>query len=81
MARTPQKASKASQRPTGNTGAAKQPNDSRLDDDPNRRSVIITFKPKDQRPDSRVDKLEIVADVCKAHVTFFDAESTRAGGR
>ena len=79
MARTPPKASKASKRPTGNTGTAKAPNDSRLDDDPNRRSVIITFKPKDQRPDSTVDKLEIVADVCKANVTFFDAESTRAG--
>ena len=27
---------------------------------PERRSVIITFKPKDQRPDSTTDKVDIV---------------------
>ena len=40
-----------------------------------RRSVIITFKPKDQRPDQRTDKLQIVRNVLakgtRAH--FFDA--------
>lgn len=38
-----------------------------------RRSVIITFKPKDRRPDAHLDKLDIVRDACAADVKFFDA--------
>lgn len=38
-----------------------------------RRSVIVTFKPKDQRPDEGMDKLEIVNQVLEAPVVFFDA--------
>jgi subtilisin len=46
-----------------------------------RRSVIITFKPKDQRPDQQTDKLQIVRNVLAkgtcAH--FFDAATLAMG--
>jgi subtilisin len=46
-----------------------------------RKSVIITFKPKDQRPDRRTDKLQIVRNVLakgtRAH--FFDAATLAMG--
>ena len=46
-----------------------------------RKSVIITFKPKDQRPDQQMDKLEIVrgtlAKGTRAH--FFDAATLGIG--
>jgi subtilisin len=46
-----------------------------------RKSVIITFKPKDQRPDQQTDKLEIVrkalAKGTRAH--FFDAATLAIG--
>jgi subtilisin len=46
-----------------------------------RKSVIVTFKPKDQRPDPQMDKLEIVrkalAKGTRAH--FFDAATLAVG--
>jgi subtilisin len=46
-----------------------------------RKSVIVTFKPKDQRPDQQMDKLEIVrkalAKGTRAH--FFDATTLAIG--
>ncbi|MCP1926366.1 hypothetical protein [Bradyrhizobium elkanii] len=46
-----------------------------------RRSMIITFKPKDQRPDQEMDKLEIVrsalADGTRVH--FFSAATLAIG--
>jgi subtilisin len=48
-----------------------------------RRSVIVTFKPKDKRPDSR-DKLEVVRSVISSEVQFFEAHhllSELAGSR
>ena len=48
-----------------------------------RKSVIITFKPKDQRPDQQTDKLQIVRNVLakgtRAH--FFDATTLVMGAR
>ncbi len=43
-----------------------------------RRSVIITFKPKDKRPDGTIDKLDIVRESCEADVRFFDAMTAAA---
>src|SRR5262245_37953339 len=37
------------------------------------KSVIITFKPKDKRPDKAKDKLEIVKAAIKSHPHFVDA--------
>ena len=46
-----------------------------------RKSVIITFKPKDQRPDRQTDKLQIVRNILakstRAH--FFDAATLAMG--
>ncbi|WP_291687846.1 hypothetical protein, partial [Bradyrhizobium sp.] len=46
-----------------------------------RKSVIVTFKPKDQRPDRQIDKLEIVrgalAKGTRAH--FLDAATLATG--
>ncbi len=44
-----------------------------------RKSVIITFKPKDQRPDKTKDKLEVVSAEIKSQVNFFDADSMSRG--
>src|SRR6266511_1399832 len=38
-----------------------------------RRSVIITFKPKDKRPEKKKDKLEIATAAIKSPVTFLEA--------
>jgi subtilisin len=40
-----------------------------------RRSVIITFKPKERRPDAHLDKLDIVRQAVSAPMSFFDAMS------
>lgn len=40
-----------------------------------RKSVIITFKPKDQRPDKKKDKLDIITSEISSPVTFFAAET------
>jgi len=46
-----------------------------------RKSVIVTFKPKDQRPDSTVDKVDIVRGVITqvAQPTFFSATTLLSG--
>src|SRR5688572_6282340 len=38
-----------------------------------RRSMIITFKQKERRPDAHLDKLDIVRQACAAPLNFFDA--------
>ena len=38
-----------------------------------RKSVIVTFKPKDKRPDKAKDKLEIVKAAIKSKPNFVDA--------
>lgn len=42
-------------------------------------SVIVTFKPKEQRPDKEKDKLEIFSAEITSDVSFFDAESMSRG--
>ena len=44
-----------------------------------RRSVIITFKPKDQRPDKSKDKLEVVDSVISSKVRFFSGDEMSRG--
>jgi subtilisin len=44
-----------------------------------RRSVIITFKRKDKRPEKAKDKLEIVQGVLSRALTFFDAARVQPG--
>jgi subtilisin len=44
-----------------------------------RRSVIVTFKPKDKRPDERKDKLDIVREVVETEVRFFDSRLMPSG--
>jgi subtilisin len=46
-----------------------------------RKSVIITFKPKDQRPDQQTDKLQIVRNVLATgtRALFFDAATLAMG--
>jgi len=39
---------------------------------PTRKSVIVTFKPKNERPDTTKDKLEIVSAMISSEVRFFD---------
>ena len=44
-----------------------------------RRSVIVTFKPKDKRPDGDKDKLEVLSDVISSDVTFLSAGAVEQG--
>lgn len=44
-----------------------------------RRSVIITFKPKKQRPDKGKDKLEVVSAALAIKPTFFNARTLARG--
>ncbi len=44
-----------------------------------RETVIITFKPKDQRPDQRKDKCEVVQSNLSSEVRFFNAEDFSRG--
>lgn len=44
-----------------------------------RKSVIVTFKPKDKRPDKTVDKVEVVKSVIKSSVSFFSADEMSRG--
>ncbi len=44
-----------------------------------RKSVIITFKPKDQRPDKAKDKLEVVSAALAIQPTFLDARTVMRG--
>ncbi|MBA2274288.1 MAG: hypothetical protein H0W21_10380 [Actinobacteria bacterium] len=47
--------------------------------DPNRRSVIITFEPKEQRPDKDKDKQEVLLDSMESRIQFLDAQALAAG--
>ena len=42
-----------------------------------RKSVIVTFKPKDKRPDKVKDKLEIVTAAITSKVSFLDPGQCR----
>ncbi len=42
--------------------------------DDTRTPMIVTFKPKDQRPEGEKDKLEIVSNIVSSKVTFFTAD-------
>lgn len=44
-----------------------------------RRSVIVTFQPKDQRPDKAKDKREVISAAITSKVQFFDAEGMSRG--
>jgi subtilisin len=44
-----------------------------------RRSVIVTFKPKDERPDGEKDKLELLSEVITSEVNFLDAGAVERG--
>ena len=44
-----------------------------------RKSVIVTFKPKDKRPDKRKEKVEVVKSVIKSSVNFFSADEMSRG--
>ena len=43
------------------------------------RSVIITFKPKDQRPDKSKDKIDVVQSVISSSVRFFSGDDMSRG--
>lgn len=43
-----------------------------------RRSMIITFKPKEQRPDASSDKLDIVSAAIASDINFLDSETLMA---
>jgi subtilisin len=45
-----------------------------------RRSVIVTFKPKDERPEADRDKLEVLSEVVTSEVTFLSAGAVERGG-
>jgi subtilisin len=45
-----------------------------------RRSVIVTFKPKDKRPDGDRDKLEVLSEVITSEVNFLNAGAVERGG-
>ena len=44
-----------------------------------RRSVIVTFKPKDKRPDGEKDKLEVLSQVITSEVKFLNAGAVERG--
>ena len=45
-----------------------------------RRSVIVTFKPKDKRPDGDKDKLEVLSEVITSEVNILNAGAVERGG-
>ena len=47
--------------------------------DAERRSVIVTFKPKDKRPDGDRDKLEILSEAIDSDVTVLNAAAVESG--
>jgi len=55
-------------------GSGTAPTDSGI-----RRSVIVTFKPKDERRDKSADKLDILMESVTSDVTFFDAAEFAPG--
>jgi len=44
-----------------------------------KKSVIVTFKPKDKRPEKKKDKTEIVKTEISSEVSFFTAEDLSRG--
>src|SRR5688572_27383328 len=44
-----------------------------------RKSVIITFKPKDKRQDKKKDKVEIVTSEISSNVSFFESATVAPG--
>jgi subtilisin len=71
---------RAAKKPSRTTAAIKPPTLSSETIEPaevgsDRRSVIITFKPKEERPDAGTDKLDIVTEALETNVNFFDSES------
>ena len=44
-----------------------------------RKSVIVTFKPKDKRPDKKKDKVEVVRSAISSEVNFLSAEDVSRG--
>jgi subtilisin len=44
-----------------------------------RRSVIVTFKPKDKRPDGEKDKLEVLTEIITSKVSFLNAGAVERG--
>ncbi len=44
-----------------------------------RKSVIITFKPKDKRPEKKKDKVEIVSSEISSNVSFLDSGAMTTG--
>jgi subtilisin len=44
-----------------------------------RKRMLVTFKPKDQRPDQKRDKVDIVRSALKAEVSFFTADDFSRG--
>ena len=47
--------------------------------DSKKKSVIVTFKPKDKRPQKKKDKTEIVKSAISSKVSFFSAEDLSRG--
>ena len=75
--RAAKKSSRPASRPATNDDAPAYP---RVEVESNRRSMIITFKPKDRRPDAGTDKLEIVTAAMTSEVNFLDAETMMSAG-
>ena len=44
-----------------------------------KKSVIITFKPKDKRPNKNVDKLQIIGESVGSEISFFNADDFARG--
>ena len=44
-----------------------------------KKRMLVTFKPKDQRPDKAKDKLEIVSDTLATKVNFYTADDFSRG--
>jgi hypothetical protein len=65
------RASRTSQRSKGKKAGARG----------ERRSVIVTFTPKDKRPEGEKDKLEVLSEIITSEVSFLNAEQSSAERR
>ncbi len=61
------------------SGSAKRKKGTGHPSDANRKSVIVTFKPKDERPNGDKDKLEIVSQCLESKITFVDTAVETVG--
>lgn len=68
------KASKSTSKPPTSSGETIVP----AEVDTNRRSMIITFKPKEQRADPSADKLSVVNAAVSSEINFLDSEKMMA---